>query len=213
MFSHLVNGVAAWITGLLATYGYGGVLLSMAIQSACIPIPSEIVMPAAGVLVANGTLNFHLAAAAGGVGNLLGSWLAYAVGKVGGRPFIKRYGGYVLFSERDMEQSERFFARFGDAAVFFGRLLPVVRSFISLPAGIARMPLGRFTVYSLVGSWLWSYALLWAGVEMGRHQARLQALMHRFDLAVGVVLLAGAAWWIWRHLVKGRRLGAAGPSV
>ncbi len=209
MVSHFLSAVALWVTGLLATLGYGGVVIAMAIQSACIPIPSEIVMPAAGVLVAHGTFNFHLAAAAGAVGNLIGSWVAYAVGIVGGRPFLARYGKYFFVSQRDLEQSERFFARFGDAAVFGGRILPVIRSFVSLPAGIGKMPFGRFTIYTLVGSWLWSYALLWAGVQMGHNAAALGAFMHRFDVAVGLVLLAGIVWWVWRHLGAGHRAPAA----
>ncbi|MBU6427666.1 MAG: DedA family protein [Cyanobacteria bacterium REEB65] len=209
MFSHLVASLAAWATGLLATFGYGGVVLSMAIQSACVPIPSEVIMPAAGVLVAKGTFNFHLAAAAGAVGNLLGSWVAYWVGMAGGRPFLARYGRYCFVSERDLDQSERFFARFGDAAVFLGRVLPVVRSFISLPAGIAKMGFWRFTIYSLVGSWIWSYALLWAGLKLGQNLTVLHSLMHRFDLAMGLLLFAGAGWYVWKHLPRPGRAPAA----
>ena len=209
MFSHLVNVLAAWVTGVVATFGYGGVVVTMAIQSACIPIPSEVIMPAAGALVAKGIFNFHLAAAAGAIGNMIGSWLAYWVGLAGGRPFLNRYGKYFFVSGHDLDQSERFFGRFGDAAVFFGRVLPVIRSFISLPAGIAKMGFWRFTIYSLIGSWIWSYALLWAGLKLGQNQQALHQMMHRFDLAVGGLLVLAVGFYVWKHLPRAGRASAA----
>ncbi|MEB3237790.1 MAG: DedA family protein [Candidatus Sericytochromatia bacterium] len=204
MFTEIIAFLAGWVKSLLEAFGYGGVVLAMAIESACIPLPSEVIMPAAGVLVAQGQMNFHLAAFAGGVGNLVGSWIAWGVGAYGGRPFLERYGRYVFMSTHDLEIADRFFARWGNAASFWGRLLPVVRTFISLPAGISRVPLLPFSVYTLLGSWIWSYLFLWIGVRLGENLEPLRHWMHRFDLIIGILLVGGAGWWIRRHVLAAR---------
>src|SRR5437764_11057819 len=140
-----MTSVSAWIVGVIATTGYGGVVLLMAIESACIPLPSEVIMPFSGYLVYTGRFNLWLVALAGAVGCVVGSMVAYWVGRVGGRPLIEKYGKYVLISRRDLDLADRWFARYGEVIVFASRLLPVVRTFIAFPAGVARMNLTRFT--------------------------------------------------------------------
>lgn len=200
MFSDLIAFLAGWVKGLLDSWGYLGIVLAMAIESACIPLPSEVIMPTAGVLVSEGKMNFHLAAFAGAVGNLLGSWVAYFAGAWGGRPFLEKYGKYILITRHDLEIADKFFARFGDLAAFLTRCMPVVRTFISLPAGISRMRLATFSLYTLLGSWIWSYLFTYIGIKLGENLEPLRRVMHRLDLLIGVLLIAGVSWWIWRHL-------------
>jgi membrane protein DedA with SNARE-associated domain len=195
--------VAGFITGTIAALGYGGVALLMAIESACIPLPSEIIMPFAGYLASTGQLDLLGVAVAGAIGCNLGSAVAYWVGARGGRAFILRHGRWVLMSPADLHHAERFFARFGGAAVLIGRLLPVVRTFIALPAGIARMPLVRFHIYTFVGSLPWCYALAWVGKQLGAQwesDPRLAAMLHRFDFAIAGVVVLAAAWFVWHRL-------------
>ncbi len=213
MFSDLIEFLATWVKGLLDAWGYWGIVLAMAIESACIPLPSEVIMPAAGVLVVEGKMNLHLAAFAGAVGNLLGSWVAYFAGAWGGRPLIEKYGKYILITRHDLEMADRFFARFGNLAVFITRCLPVVRTFISLPAGIARMPLFTFSVYTLVGAWIWSYLFAWVGIKLGQNLEPLRHVMHRADLLIGVLLIGGVTFWVWRHLKGGIREEIEAPAV
>ena len=195
--------VAGLITGFIAAFGYGGVVLLMAIESACIPLPSEIIMPFAGYLVSTGRLSLPLVAVAGALGCNLGSAVAYWIGSRGGRALIARYGRWVLMSQADLDGAERFFARFGSIAVLIGRLLPVVRTFIALPAGIARMDLVRFHLYTFAGSLVWCYALAWIGEQLGARwesDPRLASVLHRFDYAIVAVLVLAAAWFIWHRL-------------
>jgi membrane protein DedA with SNARE-associated domain len=149
--------------------GYSGITLLMAIESACIPLPSELIMPFAGYLVSQGSMNLIWAATAGAIGCNLGSVVAYEIGYYGGRPLVERYGSYILMSRHDVELADRFFKRFGGAAIFVGRLLPVVRTFIALPAGIARMPRVPFHVYTFLGSWPWCFGLAYLGMKLGDH--------------------------------------------
>lgn len=206
----LLAPIARWTVATIQAMGYPGIALLMALESACIPLPSEITLPFAGYLVAKGVFNLHLAAAAGAIGCLLGSWVAYAVGYFGGRPLLMRYGKYVLVSHHDIELADRWFAKYGDGAVFLGRLLPIVRTFISLPAGIARVPFLKFSAFSLVGSWIWSYALVYAGVKLGEHWERLREAAHSFDTAIAGILVLAVALYVWRHL--GGRTALAKPN-
>lgn len=195
--------IAGFITGTIAALGYGGVALLMAIESACIPLPSEIIMPFAGYLASTGQLSLLGVAVAGALGCNLGSVLAYWVGARGGRAFILRHGRWVLMSPADLDHAERFFARFGGIAVLIGRLLPVVRTFIALPAGIARMPLVRFHIYTFVGSLPWCYALAWVGMKLGAKwdsDPRLAAILHRFDYAIVAIGVLLVAWFVWHRL-------------
>ena len=161
-----------FIKSVIAATSYGGVALLMAIESACIPLPSELIMPFAGYLVYEGTMNLFWVATAGAIGCNLGSLVAYEIGCYGGRPLVEKYGRWILLSRRELDWADRFFARWGYLAVFIARLLPVVRTFIALPAGIARMPRGRFHLYTFLGSWPWCFAPGVAGHEAGRELAR-----------------------------------------
>jgi membrane protein DedA with SNARE-associated domain len=196
----MLEHIAGFITATIAQLGYGGVALLMAIESACIPLPSEIIMPFSGYLVSTGTLSLWLVALAGAVGSVAGSLVAYGVGLWGGRPFVERYGKYLLISHHDLDLADRWFTRHGDITIFFGRILPVVRTFIAFPAGVARMKLWRFNLYTFVGSYIWCWGLAWIGYKLGQHWNTLGGWFHRFDTLIGAVLLLGAIWYVRRHL-------------
>lgn len=205
MLGKLLAAVGAFIIAVLSSLGYAGVVLLMAIESACIPLPSELIMPFAGYLVFKGQLALWGVAMAGAVGCVLGSLVAYYVGLFGGRPLVQRYGRYLLVSHHDLELADRWFARHGDVTIFVGRLLPVVRTFIAFPAGVARMPLLKFVAYTFVGSLIWCWALAWVGQNLGEHWDTLGVYFHRFDEVIALLILAAAAWWIWRHLKNLKR--------
>ena len=200
MLGKLLAAVASFVITVIGSLGYGGIVLLMAIESACIPLPSEIVMPFSGYLVSRGVLQLWAVAVAGAVGCVLGSLAAYGLGAWGGRPLVMRYGRYVLVSPHDLELADRWFSRYGDVTIFIGRLLPVVRTFIAFPAGVSRMALGKFVVYTFVGSLIWCWGLAWVGERLGEHWDSLGTYFHRFDALIGALILAGAAWWVWRHL-------------
>jgi membrane protein DedA with SNARE-associated domain len=207
LVARIIEILSAFIVATISTLGYGGVVLLMAIESACIPLPSEIIMPFSGYLVYKGQFNLWGVGVAGAVGCVVGSWVAYYVGLYGGRPFIERYGRYVLMSRHDLDLADRWFARYGEAIVFFSRLLPVVRTFIAFPAGVARMNMTRFTVYTFLGSLPWCLGLAYVGQVLGEQWDKSETLktwFHRFDFLIGVVILAGAAWWVWRHVKHSR---------
>ena len=188
-----------FIKSLIAATGYGGIVILMAIESACIPLPSELIMPFAGYLVFEGAMKLVWVATAGAIGCNLGSLVAYEIGAYGGRPLVERYGRWILLGRRDLDWADRFFARWGYLAVFIARLLPVVRTFIALPAGIARMPRGRFHLYTFLGSWPWCFVLAWCGLKLGENWRGLGKYLHKFDVAILVVLVGGIAWFAWTH--------------
>jgi len=200
MIAKLLAALAAFIIGTLSTLGYAGVVLLMGIESACIPLPSELIMPFAGYLVFKGTLTLWGVTMAGALGCVLGSLVAYYVGLWGGRPLVLKYGRYLLITHHDVDLADRWLARYGDITIFVGRLLPVVRTFIAFPAGVARMPLFKFVAYTFVGSLIRCWALAWLGLTLGEHWDGLATYFHRFDAAILVLILAGAAWWVWRHI-------------
>jgi membrane protein DedA with SNARE-associated domain len=196
----LLAPTLAWIVAVIGGWGYPGIVALMAIESACVPLPSEVIMPFSGYLVARGTLNLWWAGTAGAIGCGVGSSLAYWAGATGGRAFFERYGRYVLIRKQDLDAADRWFAKHGEAAVFIARLLPVIRTFISLPAGISRMSFWRFLVYSLVGSFPWCLALAYVGMKMGQHWQEIRRYFHGADVAVGVLIAMGLAFWLWHHL-------------
>jgi len=200
MIEKLIGVLAGFIIGTISALGYGGIVLLMAIESACIPLPSEIIMPFSGYLVFTGQMQLWAVALAGASGCVLGSLLAYWLGAVGGRPLVEKYGRYVLISHHDLDLADSWFQHHGDITIFIGRLLPVVRTFIAFPAGVARMPLWRFSIYTFVGSFIWCWALAWIGMQLGQNWNTLGVYFHRFDALIGVVLLAGFIWYVWRHL-------------
>ncbi len=158
-----------------------GITLLMAIESACIPLPSELIMPFAGYLVYTGAMKLVWAATAGAIGCNLGSLVAYEIGCYGGRPLVERYGRWILMGRRELDWADRFFQRWGEMAVFIARLLPVIRTFIALPAGIARMPRGKFHIYTFLGSWPWCFALAYFGMKLGENWRALGKYFHQFD--------------------------------
>ena len=210
MLAKVVALLSGFIVSVIATLGYGGIVLLMAIESACIPLPSEIIMPFAGYLVYRGEYKLWLVAAAGAVGCVLGSLLAYWVGAKGGRPLAEKYGRYILVSPRDLETADRWFARRGDIIILVGRLLPLVRTFVAFPAGVARMPMLKFILYTFIGSFLWCWGLAWIGLRLGQRWDSLGPWFHRFDSLIAVVLLLAFGWYLWRHLRHLRRPPATG---
>jgi membrane protein DedA with SNARE-associated domain len=213
MIEKIISSLAGFIIAVISKTGYLGVLLLMTIESACIPLPSEIIMPFAGALTVpriashygHPALSLVWAATAGALGCNLGSVIAYEIGCYGGRPLVERYGSYIFLSRHDLELAERFFKRFGAVAVLVGRLLPVIRTFIALPAGVAKMPRLRFHIFTFVGSWPWCFALAWIGSKLGEQweDPRLKQWFHRLDAVIILLLLAGITWFVWSRW-KGR---------
>jgi membrane protein DedA with SNARE-associated domain len=184
--------------------GWPGVVALMAVESANIPLPSEVIMPLSGWLLVReaglGWGGIALAGFFGGLGCTLGSLVSYAVGAWGGRPLLERYGRYLLITRHDLDRADRWFARYGDLAVFVGRLLPVVLTFISLPAGISRVHLLRFTLYTFAGSFIWSLGLAAGGYYLGANWEHLRAAMRPFDIPIVVAFVLLVAWYVYRHL-------------
>ena len=202
MSEQILTNIANFIIAVISTGGYAGIALLMAIESACIPLPSEIIMPFAGYLVHTGQLNLFWVATAGAIGCNLGSIPANRLGAWGGRPAVERFGKYVLLSRHDLDRTEHYFQRYGGITVLIARLLPVVRTFIALPAGIARMPQLRFHLYTFLGSWPWCFILAYVGMKLGdrwESDPRFKAIFHRFHLGVELVLVTGILWFLWTH--------------
>ena len=199
MLEKIITAVAVWIMTVISTMGYGGIVLLMAIESACIPLPSEINMPFAGFLVYKGEMVLWAVALAGAIGCVLGSIPAYYVGLYGGRPLADKYGKYVLISKRDLDMADRWFAQHGEIIIFIARLLPAVRTFIAFPAGVARMNLTKFTIYTFIGSFIWCWLLALAGMKFGEHWVDLKVYFHQFHYVIVVAGLVFMAWYIRRH--------------
>jgi membrane protein DedA with SNARE-associated domain len=209
MVANILEAVGGWIVALISSAGYTGVVIAMAIESACIPLPSEIIMPFAGYLVSTGRFTMAGAAVAGALGCLIGSILAYGIGYYGGRPLAVKYGRYVLLSQHDLDKADRWFARWGNGVIFFSRLLPIVRTFISFPAGIARMPFWRFCIYSFLGSLPWCWALAYIGKTMGENWTAIRHWFHKVDYVIGGLILLGLVLFIYRHVRGARGVEAA----
>ena len=206
MIEKIIAILAQFIIAVISSSGYAGIALLMGIESACIPLPSEIIMPFSGYLVFTGRFNLFWVATAGAIGCNLGSAVAYWIGAHGGRPMVERFGRFVLLDKKDLERTTRFFDKYGSITVFLARLLPVVRTFIAFPAGIAKMPLVRFHVYTFLGSWPWCFALAYVGMKLGQGwetDPRFKAVFHEFHTVIVVLLLIGIVWFLWSHL-KGR---------
>jgi membrane protein DedA with SNARE-associated domain len=199
MTEKILGILFVFIKSLIAVTGYGGITILMAIESACIPLPSELIMPFAGYLVYTGAMKLLWVATAGAIGCNIGSLIAYEIGSYGGRPLVEKYGRWLLLSKHELEWADRFFSKWGYLAVFFGRLLPVVRTFIALPAGVSRMPRGRFHLYTFLGSWPWCLALAWFGMKLGENWRGIGKYFHQFDAVIGVLILAGIIWFVWSH--------------
>jgi len=199
MLEKIITALGLWIISVISTLGYGGIVLLMAIESACIPLPSEIIMPFSGYLVSQGQMTLWGVALAGAIGCVLGSIPAYYLGQFGGRPLIERYGKYVLISPRDLDMADRAFTRYGEIIIFLGRLLPVVRTFIAFPAGVARMAMGRFIAYTFVGSLIWCWVLAYVGKRLGDNWVSLKPYFHEFHTAFAVLAVIFIVWYVRRH--------------
>ncbi len=222
MIANIIAALSAFIITVISRLGYPGVVALMAIESACIPLPSEVIMPFSGALTIPSIaaqyqrepFSLILVALFGALGCNLGSVIAYEIGYFGGRPLVERYGAYILLSKKELDWADRFFARYGDGTVFLSRLLPVVRTFIALPAGMARMPRLRFHVYTFVGSFPWCLMLAYIGRKLGEKwetDPRLKLWFHRFDAVILAVLVAGVAWFVWsrwQHRIGSGQLGS-----
>jgi len=210
-----------FLQGLYGAVGYLGVMLAMAIESAMVPLPSELILPFAGFMISDpaqieplthGPWSFWIVVIVATLGNTLGSLVAYAIGAWGGRPFLERYGKYLLIRPHEIEIADRFFRDHGAITVFVGRLLPIVRTFISFPAGVTRMPLGRFIAYSTAGAVPWSIALVFAGTQLGVHWVDIRHALQPFDMLIAVLVVLGLVLLLWWRLgMPGRpkRSGAA----
>jgi membrane protein DedA with SNARE-associated domain len=207
LIARIIEILSGFIVATISALGYSGVVLLMAVESACIPLPSEIIMPFSGYLVYTGRFSLWLVAIAGAAGCVLGSLVAYWVGLRGGRPMIEKYGRFILISHHDLDIADRWFAKYGEVIVFASRLLPVLRTFIAFPAGVARMNLKRFVIYTFAGSLPWCLGLAYVGQKLGEQWDKndtLKTLFHRFDFVIGILFVLFAAWWIWRHVKNSR---------
>jgi len=204
MIAWIIEILAKFIIDTISSSGYLGIVILMGIESACIPLPSEIIMPFSGYLVFRGDFELFRTGLAGAFGCVVGSVPAYYLGLYGGRPLVEKYGKYVLISHRDLDLADRWFERYGDWAIFFSRLLPVVRTFISFPAGVARMNFTRFVTYTLIGSFPWCLGLAYIGMKLGENWDTLGVYFHEFDIIVGILIAMGVLYYVWHHL-KGRK--------
>ncbi len=208
MFSALETYLIPLLEQLYHSVGYLGLGFAMAIESACIPLPSELVLPLAGWMVSLGFFSFWPAVLTAAIGGTLGSILAYWVGALGGRPLLMRYGRYILISPHEIETAERWFARYGEATAFFSRLLPVVRTFISLPAGISRMSFPKFVLYTFLGSLPWSAVLVYAGMVLQRNYAAVKAVIAPFDYVIVLLFVAAVVFFVYRRVSSLRGVGS-----
>ena len=212
MSERILALLVEFVTRVISAGGYAGIVGLMAINSAGIPLPSELIMPFSGYLVYLGRFNLFMVAIAGMVGCNVGSAIGYWIGAKGGRPFVERFGKYVLMSSHDLDRMGWFFAKYGSIAVLLARMMPVVQTFISIPAGIARMPRLRFHIYTSVGSIIWYTCLAWAGMKLGERwhtDPRLEQIFHRFHLAVEIAILAAVIWFVWSHVNRARHAEVA----
>lgn len=206
MITNLIDILAQFVVHTIGVLGYPGIFLLMLVESCGIPMPSEVIMPFSGFLVADGQMTLWAITLAGTVGNLAGSLLAYWIAYRGGRPLIEKYGKYILISKHDLDLADRWFKNYGDWTVFFGRLLPVVRTYISFPAGIAKMDVKRFAIYTTLGALPWTLLFGWLGVKMGANWEAIRAKLHSFDMAILVLVIACIVLYVWRHLRHRRQI-------
>ena len=199
MLEKLIGLLAVWIISVISSMGYGGIVLLMAIESACIPLPSEIIMPFAGYLVYKSEMVLWVVAFMGALGCVLGSIPAYYVGKTGGRNLAEKYGRFVLISKKDLQMADDWFKNYGEIIIFIGRLLPAVRTFIALPAGIARMNMTKFIIYTFLGSFIWCWTLAYIGMVFGEQWNTLKVYFHEFHYVIAGVAVIFIAWYIRRH--------------
>jgi membrane protein DedA with SNARE-associated domain len=201
----ITESIAAFGTHVIGSIGYVGVFLLMVAESMVLPVPSEAVMPFAGFTIAEGTLSWAGVICAATLGSIAGSLIGYAIGRFGGRPFLARYGRYLLLDESDLAMTDRFFQRRGSLTILISRFIPVVRHLISIPAGISRMRLVPFCIFTVVGAGLWNAFLAWAGFELKKNWALILRYSHLIDIVVLVILAGLVVLYVLRHLLRRRR--------
>jgi len=204
MVDYILTLLSNFIIVTISSTGYLGIVILMAIESACIPLPSEVIMPFSGYLVYMKRFSLVATGLAGAFGCVVGSITAYYVGMYGGRPLIERYGKYVLISHKDLDIADRWFMRYGDGVIFFSRLLPVVRTFISFPAGVSKMNMVKFVIYTFVGSFPWCLGLAYIGMILGENWGSIKVYFHKFDYVIGILILLGIGVFLWKHLKRNR---------
>lgn len=197
----MIESIAQWIISVISSLGYPGIVLTMAIESVLIPLPSEIIMPFSGFLVSTGRFDLNLVALSGAVGNVIGSLIAYAIGFYGHeklvRRFIRKFGKWILVSEHELDQTEKLLHRFKDLVVLGSRVIPGIRTVISLPCGFAKLPLGRFIVLTFIGSLIWSYFLAWIGYVLGQNWHSIGPYFHKLDAAIIILIVLTIGWYIY----------------
>jgi membrane protein DedA with SNARE-associated domain len=202
--AHLISVLTGFVVNTISHAGYAGVALLMGLESSAIPIPSEIIMPFAGYLVSAGRFTLLGITLAGAIGSAIGSAVLYGIGYYGGRPLIDRYGKYILINHNDVNNAEKFFTKYGNLSNFIGRLLPVVRTFISFPAGVSKVNFKSFLLYSFIGSFIWSAFLGYIGLKLGENWPKLRDYLHGLDYFIVAVIVLAVIWYVRRHL-KGRK--------
>ena len=195
----ILEVVMGFIHNTISSLQYFGIVILMGIESANIPLPSEFIMPYAGLLAQQGKLNFHLAALAGALGCVAGSIPSYWLGYYGGRPFLLKYGKFLLLSTHDLDTAEKWVEKYGDWSFFICRMLPVVRTFISTPAGVLKARFWPFVILTFLGSWIWCYGLTYVGMVLGENLEAFKDVWHKFDAVILLVLVVLGVWYIWRH--------------
>ena len=200
LINTILGAVIGFIQHIISTMGFWGISLLMAIESCNIPLPSEAILPFAGIMVNKGLINFHVAAFAGAFGCILGSIPSYYLGYFGGRSFVEKYGKYFLISHKDLEDADKWVEKYGDWAFFLCRMLPVVRTFISLPAGILRAKKRIFFPLTFLGSLVWSYVLTYVGIKMGENMEAFKHIWHKFDIAIVAICAILGVLYIYKHV-------------
>lgn len=198
MLDSVLSSLIATITHFISSMGYWGIGICMAIESCNLPLPSEVILPFGGYLVYKGSLTYLGASLAGTIGGLVGSIISYYIGLFGGRTFLERYGRYLGISLHRLAQADRWFENYGKETIFITRLLPGIRTFISLPAGAARMNIGYFVIYTFLGSFIWSLLLTYAGIKLGKHWETLSTWFHKVDIGLAAGLLLLVIFYIWK---------------
>jgi len=196
----IISSLAIWATQIISWLGYPGLTLAMALESMIVPLPSELVMPFAGFLVAQGTFNFSLVILFSTLGSIIGSFISYYLGRYGGNKLVIRWGKYLLLDDEDLKNTERWFSRRGELTILIGRFIPVVRHLISIPAGIGKMNLKKFTIYTFVGAGIWNTILIWVGLILGENWESLRKYSEKFSAIIAVLLVIAVAFFIIRHI-------------
>jgi membrane protein DedA with SNARE-associated domain len=200
MIGNILAWLAALVIKIISGSGYLGIIGLMALESACILIPSEVIMPFAGYLAGAGRFSVLWVIILGAIGNLIGSIVAYAIGFYGGRRLVEKYGKYILVNKEEINRADNFFHKYGNLSVFFSRLLPIIRTFISLPAGIAKMPFWRFSFYTFIGSLFWSGILAYLGVFLGNKWQTIEVYFRKIDWLIGILLIIGIIWFVYKKI-------------